>query len=442
MLVSQFLDGYYALQVRVYRRKVIMSLRFLIRLSALLPLLVMSACTSINPDFTDMASSYQKVIEKYNADNILLNVVRASKERPTSFLEIPTIQGTGSITTSPSLSGTLGSLGASASSLFAITSGSSGTLGASVGLSRSFSFTQSSLDNATFLNGFLAPIPAATLNYFSSVQAPREILFLLSIDTIKIFSTDGTVSEFRNEPADPNYPKFFTIFQSLIDSGLSTQTVARTTPLGPPMSELAAAQFMPTFLSAKDKQKLTMEEIVDPKAKPGAPKFFQVYETGFVSQICIEKNERSADVERRFGPSYFCLNSEEAQKFRDNELTMEPSKSDKKYSKISIKLRSNRGIYDFLGDLINAQDPAKPFLIRAKSLNDGEFKVMPLFIVEKNSTSKLSTLSKVDYEGDTYSIPASQNGYTSMVMNILTQLLTLNKVSGSIPPSPAVLIRN
>ena len=419
-----------------------MSLRFLIRLSALLPLLVMSACTSINPDFTDMASSYQKVIEKYNADNILLNVVRASKERATSFLDIPTIQGTGSITTSPSMSGTLGSLGASTSGLFAITAGSSGTFGASVSLSRSFSFTQSSLDNATFLNGFLAPIPAATLNYFSSVQAPREIIFILSIDNIKIYSPDGTVMEYRNEPKDPKYPEFMTVFQSLIDSGLSTQTLIRNTSLGPPMSELAAAQFMPTFLSAKDKQNLTMEEIVDPKAKPGSPKFFQVYQSVPVSQICIQRNERSADVERRFGPSYFCLNSEEAQKFRNNELMMEPGNSDKKHSRISIQIRSNRGIYDFLGNLINEQDPTKPYLIRARSLRDGQFQVMPLFIVEKNSFNAGYALSTVVYDGITYTIPGSNNGYTTMVLNILTQLLTLNKVSGSIPPSPAVLIRN
>lgn len=420
-----------------------MILKFLTKLLVLLPLLVISACTSIAPDFIDMASSYQKVIEKYKADNILLNVVRASKDRPISFLEIPTIQGTGSITTSPSLSGTLGSLGASVSSLFAITSGFSGTIGAPIpNLSRSFSFTQSSLDNATFLNGFLAPIPAATLNYFSSIQAPREIIFILSIDTITIYSIDGTVSEYRNEPKDPNYPKFFTIFQSLIDSGLSTQTLARSTPLGPPMSELAAVQFMPTFINTKDKQKLTMEEIENPNAKPGSPKFFQVYETSFVSQICIQRNERSAEVERRFGPSYFCLNSEEAQKFSHNELVKEPSNLNNKYSKISIKLRSNRGIYDFLGDLLNEQDPTKPFLIRAKSLNDGEYYAMPLFLVEKNSINSGNTLSKVEYEGDVYSIPGSANGYTSMVMNILTQLLTLNKVTGSMPPSPAVLIRN
>jgi hypothetical protein len=420
-----------------------MSLRFLIKLLAPLPLLVLSACSSIAPDFTDMASSYQKVIEKYNADNILLNIVRASKERPTGFLEIPTIQGTGTITTSPSLSVTLGSLGASAASLFAVTTGSGATIGAPIpSISRSFSFTQSSLDNATFLNGFLAPIPAATLNYFSSVQAPREIIFILSIDAIKIYSPDGTVREYRNEPKDPKYPEFMTVFQSLIDSGLSTQTLIRNTPLGPPMSELAAAQFMPTFLNAKDKQNLTMEEIVDPKAKPGSPKFFQVYQSVPVSQVCIQRNERSADVEKRFGPSYFCLNSDEAQKFRNNELMMDPGNSDKKYSRISIQIRSNRGIYDFLGNLINEQDPTKPYLIRARSLRDGQFQVMPLFVVEKNSTNPGNTLSTVVYDGVTYTIPGSNNGYTTMVMNILTQLLTLNKVSGTIPPSPAVLIRN
>jgi len=308
-----------------------MSLRFIIKLLAPFSLLALGACSSIAPDFTDMASSYQKVIEKYNSDNLLLNIVRASKGRPTSFLEIPTFQGPGAITTSPSLSATLGSIGASAGGLFAITSGSSGTIGAPIpSLSRSFSFTQSSLDNATFLNGFLAPIPSATLNYFSSVQAPREILFILSIDSIKIYSPDGTAMEFRNEPKDPKYPEFLPLFQSLIDSGLSTQTLIRNTPLGPPMSELAAAQFMPTFVNVKDKQNLTMEEIVDPRAKPGSPMYFQVYQSVPVSQVCIQRNERSADVEQRFGPSYFCLNSDEAQKFRINELIMEPGKTDTK----------------------------------------------------------------------------------------------------------------
>ena len=121
---------------------------------------------------------------------------------------------------------------------------------------------------------------------------------------------------------------------------------------------------------------------------------------------------------------------------------MEPGNSDKKHSRISIQIRSNRGIYDFLGNLINEQDPTKPYLIRARSLRDGQFQVMPLFIVEKNSFNAGYALSTVVYDGITYTIPGSNNGYTTMVLNILTQLLTLNKVSGSIPPSPAVLIRN
>lgn len=414
----------------------------MLRRFLLLSFLFLSGCSTIDPNFTDMSSAYQRVIEKYNSDNILLNIVRASKGRPTSFLDIPTIQGTGTITTGSSVSSTLGSLGASAFGLFSVTSGSSGTLSVSPTLMRSFSFTQSSLDNATFLNGFLAPIPAATLNYFSAVQAPREILFMLSIESITIFSPNGAVTEYRNEPTDPRYPEFMTVFQSLIDAGLSTQTLTRNTPVGAPLNEMAAAQFMPTFLNLKDKDNLYVEEIKDPKAKPGASKTYQVFQKVTVSQICIQRNERSADIEKRFGPSYFCLNSDEARRYRDNELIGTPGGSNKQYSRVSIQIRSNRGIYDFLGTIINEQDPNKPYLIKAKSLRDGQYHVMPLFVVEKNSSNKNSTLSKIDYEGDVYSIPANNNGYTSMVMNILTQLLTLNKVSGTIPPSPAVLIRN
>jgi hypothetical protein len=43
-----------------------------------------------------MSQTYQREIEKFQNNNILLNVVRASKNMPLSFLDIPNVIGTGS----------------------------------------------------------------------------------------------------------------------------------------------------------------------------------------------------------------------------------------------------------------------------------------------------------------------------------------------------------
>jgi hypothetical protein len=47
----------------------------------------------------------------------------------------------------------------------------------------------------------------------------------------------------------------------------------------------------------------------------------------------------------------------------------------------------------------------------------------------------------LEYRGATYSIPDDSNSFSREVMVLLSQLLTLNKISGSIPPSPAVLVK-
>ena len=63
----------------------------------------------------------------------------------------------------------------------------------------------------------------------------------------------------------------------------------------------------------------------------------------------------------------------------------------------------------------------------------------PIFVVEKNSSAK--SISSVNLEGDTYSMPRDSQSYTRDVLVTLSQLLTLDKVPGSIPASPSVLVK-
>ena len=71
---------------------------------------------------------------------------------------------------------------------------------------------------------------------------------------------------------------------------------------------------------------------------------------------------------------------------------------------------------------------------------DGESHQHAILVVEKNAPGPhFAAIRSLD--GNRYSIPAVNNGYSTQVMNLVSQLLTLNKVSGSVPPSPAVLIK-
>jgi hypothetical protein len=67
-------------------------------LFCLVPVAMLQGCSVPGPNFTDMSQSYQSWLESYNGNSLLLNVVRASKHRPVSFLAIPSITGSGSLT--------------------------------------------------------------------------------------------------------------------------------------------------------------------------------------------------------------------------------------------------------------------------------------------------------------------------------------------------------
>jgi hypothetical protein len=71
---------------------------------------------------------------------------------------------------------------------------------------------------------------------------------------------------------------------------------------------------------------------------------------------------------------------------------------------------------------------------------DAHTKAYPLLIVEKGRSSG-NILTSVNYQGDSFNVPAISQSYSRQVLTLVSQLLTLNKVPGSIPNSPAVLIK-
>lgn len=416
--------------------------------------LTLSGCTQMgSTSFRDMSSAYRDVLETYANDNVLLNIVRSSKQMPVSFLDMPSVVGTGSVGANAGVAGFISSsTPSSVAGFFSATAGSS--VGPSVGLSvnNSFNFTQSSLDNAQFMSAFLSDIrPDVIASLTNNQVGPRSILYSLVIDTIEIRNSKNViVSKFFNNPYLPKYNDFQDALYMLIEAGLSTEIVPTKQILSAPMNAEALNRNLLATVNAQNVPGVMVEPI-----KVGGVTNYQLVRVVPTTRMCLNQTAEFELVGKHFAESAYCnvqttgtltqpLMPGMGQKLTDRGVD--------KDSLLVVKLRSTRNVFDFLGTLLNLQNSEPKTLV--KVLNSDEISrnpklledeskatALPLFVVQKGNNITGKALTSVTYQGETYSVPADSNSYTRQVLSMVSQLLTLNKVPGAIPASPAVLIK-
>lgn len=371
------------------------SLAYLFTCSVLLGL---CGCTTVMPNFNRMSSAYAQSLAQYQADSILLNVVHASEERALNFLDIPSITGSGNVSQSDSLGLALGGL--SVGNLYgAIVSGSPS---ASVAFGTSFSFSQSSLDNATFWKGLVEEIPLQRIFYAKQSRYPRELLFSLVIDSIVIEQPDAMTREYQNNPSDIDYTEFTELLYRLLDQGLDIE-------------KIKVAQ-----LSKVKQDKTVKPTVAQPTASHTTEEF----------RLCLKGKASNS-----FNAEILCDGAQKSGGQTGKE-------------RIYFRFRSPKDVFFYLGQVVTAQNRDQPFLVEVpptkgtRNRKPGENNRYALFVVNRNPLVAMSTYAIVSGSyGDDYAIPRNDNGYTPIVMELLTQMIIQNKVTGSIPQQPAVLIR-
>lgn len=400
--------------------------------------IALTACSVPNPKMDDMAAEYQNTVEQYNFNNILLNIVRGGDNLPLSFLDIPSILGTGSFSagtgassfTASNLAGPL--VNATTSSF---------SLNPSITVSTSFNYTQSSLDNATFQTGFNTAIPLTTVNYFKNSNMPPELVISLLVNSIDLVGADGKVEKLVNSPALDTFPKFQAIAKLLVKYNLTTQISNVEIPTGPKLNEAQASATMNALIASKDLGKLQMKYFA---GKGGEKPYYQLVTASQMATMCLGESPYKDEIIRNYGDAYFCAkpvaNPLDQSKHAGISNSNTPQKGK---TSIAINIRSNRDVYEYLGQILKiqttnpqAQITVQPSYIASGTVGQAE----PIIVIKKNEAVS-NPLAKVTYRGDTYAIPNTNNGYTHLVINMMAQLLNLNKVSGSIPPSPAVLVK-
>jgi hypothetical protein len=188
---------------------------------------ILSGCgVTGSTSFKEMSSAYRDVVEQYSNDNILLNIVRVSQNMPMSFLDIPSVVGSGTIVRNVNASTTFFTNNPSSVPGFfspGNTANDSSNSGIGIGLSinNSFSFTQSSLDNSSFMTAFYREIPLDVLDFRGTERLrPRAIDYILLIDSIEgRVKGEKAALRVENDPLSKDYDHFMEVFRILMELG-------------------------------------------------------------------------------------------------------------------------------------------------------------------------------------------------------------------------------
>jgi len=390
-----------------------------------------------------MSSAYREVLEQYANDNVLLNIVRSSKSMPVSFLDMPSVMGSGGINNQvqvgPNIQGV--APGSSVAGFFTPANGSGFQAGVTLAVNNSFNFTQSSLDNASFMVSFLSDLkPGAIASLLNSQSATRDVLFSLAIESIEGQDAQGkTVAKFYNDPYSPKFIEFQRTLYNLVRAGISVEQTQTMMPVSAPMDAETVNRNLQGVATATS---IPMTALVPTKLAGGRDGFQVMRMMPPDARICLEQKAADEQLSFRLSQAAYCKNS------KASSGAVDKSKPE---VTLIIKLRSVRNVFEFLGALVNIQNGPEARMI--KVVDSGKLgenvtleqilaQSKPLFVVNKGSASGDSMMS-VTYQGTTYSVPKDDHNatYTNQVLVMLSQILTLTKVPGSIPLSPAVLIK-
>lgn len=400
---------------------------------------LISGCSSpLTPDFGQMSAKYANILEQYQINMIFQNILRSSENRPVSFLDMPTINGSGSITVTPSASGLFsGGIIPYNSSVNVIQGGlTTLTPSASLSLNNTFNFTQSSLDNALFWKGYLNELPIETVKYFEHNHIPKEVILSLVIDEIVLTRSNGDYLRLINNPLRPEHAEFQKHLYQLISYGFGAYLIDTSQKIGPVVNvNQIKERFGSTAFEVFKETGITLKQV---SSLPTPT--FQPMQISKKYKLCINNNKYENYVREEYGDGVFCEES-----LIDGELNSNPSK--KKQAKLTVRIRSTNNIFEYLGQVVKAQQSEKPFIVTlppsATTYNppNGAQNQYALFVVNKNVQTPRPFATIEGLDGNVYSIPSENNGYSPLAIKLLAQFMSLQKIPGSIPASPSVLLK-
>lgn len=422
-------------------------MKSIVRRSAVLgiSLATLSGCASLGETpMVDMAVSHNQTIDQIERNTLLLNILRAADEQPLTFTAISYVGGNGSISSALSLSDSRKSFLAHVLSFSA---------SAELGVSSGFSYSLSTLDNEQFNRSFLADLPLERLRYLHvGTSLYNSVLWTLAGRGIEANElADGEALSTRRYNNSTN-PQEWAAFQELIAGalrlGMSFEDTPIEVPLGPRMSSTEAKQLTGTIIN--NWNQYHGGGAVAGTARPklvelGGPDAALTHQLVMVSnkiRLCFNPPKIQ---EWPYDGEALCRSGSAHQNWLRLQASRPPTAPP--LPPISLKLqnldiRSPREIFYFLGSVVRPQlerPGSAPALVSAQKANEP---ARPLInIVCGRSPADKETLAVATHRGRACHIPRGDNSHSAHVMQYLGLLVTLSKVAGAVPTSPAVLLR-
>jgi len=417
-----------------------MSIRSMLGGLSVAAVLTLTGCKSIGPDFNEMTAAYTGSMEVHLRNTILINIMRAAYDMPMTFTDIPTVLGQGIAQGQAGLTANIMSLDPSTfAGFFSAAPQSNASLSAGLLVSRQFSFSLSSLDNQQFTKGFLTPVSLDNVHFFAqSSQLSKDLLFSLLINSIEISEPGKSPQIYHNNPASPDFPKYKEVIYTLLDYGLTTEAIIKPIDLGPVLNTEQAVRYM-TSPVGNLPPGVILRKLNTPQGER-----FQASIVKPTTSFCMSNREKQSEIAARFGPTILCHDTDSAGNIVGDKQGLAFKRGAAPAQRISINLRSTRDIFRFLGKVTAAQTVANPPVITnvRTYMGGGQYDYIPLIKVNKGSnTGAGPVISSVKYFGIEYSVPLEKNGYSSVVFDLMSLLVTLSKIPGSIPASPGILIQ-
>jgi hypothetical protein len=301
------------------------------------------------------------------------------------------------------------------------------------------------------MQSFLKEIPLDVLGFRGTERLlPRAVSYTLLIESIELRSNNALVHRFNNDPLDPKYEQFQELLYLLIEAGLTVESIHSKTPIGPPIEKTQLSKSLDVWGSATI-ENLAKGSISLDKVNISGKEYYQLNRSSQSARICVNKFRSQELIGSLLSQSAYCQDSPRHERSSQNYAGIIKTFTQRfpkaKDMELVIGIRSPGNVFDFLGAVLNAQykEGSQTVMIKPSqsvydSYNARYTEPHPLFKVYKNVVPTNPAASVV-YKGVTYSIADDDGSYTKDVMEFMSTLVTIAKIPGSVPQSPAVVVR-
>lgn len=392
----------------------------------------LSGCATFDRSAVDMAMHYNVTMDEIDRKAALLNVLRAAHDMPMTFSTLSFVSGSGSLSGNASGSGAL----------------SSTNLGLSA--SRSMSFSLNSLDNEQFMRGFMAEISPDRLHYLlHGIKLKPQVIWTALVESVSFHAQPARMPQvIANEPEATTWSEFQTVLSDGLRLGLTMEMRQTQAPVGPPLSRDEALSQTSTIVSYWNQSGSLGTPMARPRivasaqATPDKP--FQLVMQGEAPVFCFSPRDFSA---WPYAEGRLCHNTGARAAFLQWRETQSqrgsaprPEQSDR-WS--ALALRSPREVFQFLGAVVGSQlqQPGRLWRVGVQDRAAEEGYEPLIKVICDAQPQGTPPLVVVEFQGRTCLIPGGDNGHSAQVLQLLSVLTTLSKVSGSLPATPTLLVR-